>query len=164
MSKKPLRRGKVPRGVCQGAITNGKVRPCYAKVNAVFGFIEAVRASLQACRRSFQAVRIHFICLCCTNAIYKREITALKELQNMAEVCERCTMLATKVLNIQQTIENLSAKSSSTTDVGRKHSERTYAGAVRSRAQAPRRPDSSQGHNPGSKVQKSDATSRSSVT
>ena len=140
MPKKPLRRGKVPCGVCQGAITEGKDEALLCEGECGLWLHRGCASVPPSLYKALANSDDPFICLCCSNAILKREIVLLKkELENMAEVRERCAMLTTEVSSLRKAVENLSAQSSSTTRVGAKPTrDRTYAGAVRSRApQAP---------------------------
>ena len=140
MPKKPPRRAKVPCGVCQGAITDGKDEALLCEGNCGLWFHRGCASVPPSLYKTLSNSEEPFVCLCCTNTILKSEITALKkELQNMTEVRARCTMLATEVSSLRQAIERLSAQSSTATRVGGKpNREPTYAGAVRS--QARRRP------------------------
>ena len=85
--KKPSRHGKVPCGVCQGAITNGKGKALLCKGQCSLWFHRGCVSVPLSLYKTLSNSEDPFVCLCCTNTIFKREITALKnELQNMAEV------------------------------------------------------------------------------
>ena len=136
---------KVPCGVCQGAITDGKDEALLCDCGLWFhrGCASVPPSLYKALSNSEDP----FICLCCTNILLKHEITELKkELQSMAEVHERCATLATEVSTLRQAIERLSAASPTETNVGSKPN-RTYAGAaVRTARDTPRRSNPSTGH------------------
>ena len=75
MLKKPPRRGKVPCGVCQGAITDGKVEALLCEGDCGLWYHSGCASVPPSLYRALSNSKDPFICVCCTDTMLKREIT-----------------------------------------------------------------------------------------
>ena len=133
MQRKPPRRGKVPCGVCQGAIVDGKDEALLCEGKCGLWFHRGC-ASIPPYRyKELSSSEEPFICLSCTNLELKREILLLKnELKGMAEVRDRCSALAAEVSSLRDAIDSLKgAKLSTQPPLSAGHPKRSYARIAR---------------------------------
>ena len=134
MLKKPPRRGKVPCGVCQGAIVDGKDEALLCEGDCGLWYHRGCASIPPAQYKSLSNSTDPFICLACTNIHLRREITQLKnELAITTDVRDKYLALAAEVTTLRQVVDSLvkDAKSSSKSNVRPNHpTKRSYASAV----------------------------------
>ena len=108
MLNKPPRRNKVPCGVCQGAIVDGKDEALLCEGDCGLWFHRGC-ASIPPCRyKELSNTEEPFICLSCNNVQLKREIVLLKrELKDMAELRDKYSTLETEMSSLRVAIDAL---------------------------------------------------------
>ena len=130
MPKKPPRRGKVPCGVCQGPIVDGKDEALLCEGDCGLWYHRGCASIPPALYKSLSNSADPFICLACTNIYLKQEIVQLKnELACTTDIRDKYSALAAEVTSLRQVVDSLvkDAKSSSKASARPK---RSYATAV----------------------------------
>ena len=108
MPKKPPRRGKVPCGVCQGSIVDGKDDALLCEGECGLWFHRGCASVPPALYKSLSNSDEPFVCLVCTNIRLKREITQLKcELTGMADIRDKFSALTAEVATLRHLINSL---------------------------------------------------------
>ena len=107
MLRKPPRRRKVPCGVCQGPIVDGKDETLLCEGKCGLWFHRGC-ASVPPCLYKELSNSEERFCLTWANLRLKQEVILLKnDLKEMAEIRDRCSALATEVLSLRQALESL---------------------------------------------------------
>ena len=135
MLKKPTRRGKVPCGVCQGAIVDGKDEALLCEGSCCLWYHRGCASVPPNLYRALSNSDEPFFCLSCTNVKLKEEIKLLKnELSSMVEVRDKFSALVTEVSELRQTLHSLKLKEAnqpSSKPLSNTRRTRTYAAAAR---------------------------------
>ena len=98
MLKKPPRRSKVPCGVCQGPITDGKDEALLCEGECGLWYHRGCASIPPSLYKSLSNSADRFVCLACTNTHLKQEMTQPKsELAGMFDVREKYLALAAEI-------------------------------------------------------------------
>ena len=147
MLRKPPRRGKVPCGVCQGPVVDGKDEALLCEGKCGLWFHRGCASVPPCLYKELSNSEESFFCLTCANLRLKQEVILLKnELKEMAEIRDRCSALATEVLSLRQALESLKETVKlSSSKPSEQQPRRTYARAVRIRQPPISKPATSDG-------------------
>ena len=133
MPKKVPKRGKVPCkvpcGVCQGPVVDGKDKALLCEGECGLWFHRGCASVLPSRYKELSNSEEPFSCLSCINIQLMKEVALLKnELRGIAEVCERCTALSNEVSSLKQALrkEPVSSPSEIKPATG-KQSKQSYA-------------------------------------
>ena len=114
MPKKPARRGKVPFGVCQGLVVDGKDEALLCEGECGLWFHRGCASVPPSRYKILSNSEEPFLCLSCVNVQLMKEIALLKnELRGIAEVRERCTALSNEVSSLRLALDTLRKESAS---------------------------------------------------
>ena len=154
MPKKHLRRGKVPCGVCQGPVVDGKDEALLCEGECGLWFHRGCANVPPSRYKVLSNSEEPFLCLSCVNVQLTKEVALLKnELRGIAEVRERCAALSDEVslrlaldtLRKEFTSSSSSPSLSSTTTTNQrpasKKSNRSYAKVASTRQPSTNAPD-----------------------
>ena len=126
MPKKPPRR-KVPCGVCQGPIVDGKDEALLCEGECGLWFHRGCASVPPTLYKSLSNSDEPFVCLVCTNLHLKREIVQLKrELSCLTDICDKQSTLIAEVATLRQLVDSLKKEKTSIC----MPPKRTYARAV----------------------------------
>ena len=110
--RKPPKRGKVPCGVCQGPVVDGKDEALLCEGECGLWFHRGYASVPPLRYKMLSNSEEPFIRLSCTNLLLKQEIEQLKnELKSLAEVCSRCSTLANEVSSLRRALNTISKES-----------------------------------------------------
>ena len=139
MKGKPPRRGKVPCGVCQGSIMDGKDEALLCEGKCGLWFHRGCASVPPCLYKELSNSEEPFVCLSCTNIQLKNDVLLLKsELKEMAVLRDTCTTLAAEVSSLREALDSMKrAKPASPQPQTSEHLKRTYARVARTR-QVPR--------------------------
>ena len=112
---KKTRRGKVPCGVCQGAIVDGKDQALLCEGECGL-WLHRGCASVPPCLyERLSNSDEPFVCLTCANVQLKREILLLKsELKDVSELRDMCTALTNEVSSLRKALQETKRTSEAT--------------------------------------------------
>lgn len=133
MPKKPPRRSKVPCGVCQGPIVDGKDDALLCEGDCGLWYHRGCASVHPNLYKELSDSSEPFVCLSCTNSHLKREIALLREeLQGVAEVRDKCAALVTEVAALRLALNSIvEVPKPQTSRSTVRRPKRTYANAVR---------------------------------
>ena len=135
-TKKSARRGRVPCGVCQSPIVDGKDEALLCEGECGYWLHRGCASVSPNLYKELSTSPDPFTCLSCSNIQLKREIQLLRtELSDMTTVRDKLTVLETEVAALR---EMLSSSRQPPPSVPRpNNAKRSYARAARTRTATP---------------------------
>ena len=136
MPKKLPRRGKIPCGVCQGPIVDGKDEALLCEGDCGLWYHRGCTSVPPALYKSLSASDEPFVCLTCNNSHLKQEIAQLrKDLATVVDLRDKYLALEAEVATLRKAMDSVvkEAKSSPNVPPNAKHnshSKRSYAAAI----------------------------------
>ena len=128
-TKKSARRGRVPCGVCQSPIVDGKDEALLCEGECGYWLHRGCASVPPSLYKELSTSPDPFTCLSCSNIQLKREIQLLRaELSNMTTVRDKLAALETEVATLREMMSSSCQPPPSVP-----HSKRSYARAARTR-------------------------------